>query len=199
MTLRHLCGWLLGALAGAAVASSAAAQSTDDKEPKLAGFTCCNLHYENDWISDANWSYLPMIPAGQPIKITDYGRYRIHVEVDGKSMRLGLDYGRSESLGQFARKIVVAQDPKAKIATWPAGVQEAVKLGKIAVGMTKEQVIVSLGYPPLHQTPSLDSPQWKYWFTKVGTFVVLWDDQGRLREVIADPGTRAAVLVEAKK
>ena len=199
MTLRHLCGWLLGALAGAVVAATASAQAGDDKEPKLTGFTCCNLHYENDWISDANWSYLPMIPAGQPIKITDYGRYRIHVEVEGKSMRLGLDYGRSESLGQFARKIVVAQDPKAKIATWPAGVQEAVKLGKIAVGMTKEQVIVSLGYPPLHQTPSLDSPQWKYWFTRVGTFVVLWDDRGRLREVIADPGTRAAVLVEARK
>ncbi|MGH8680186.1 MAG: hypothetical protein ACREVS_13500 [Burkholderiales bacterium] len=198
MNLRNLCRWLLCGLAGAVVASTASAQAGDDKEPKLAGFTCCNLHYENDWISDANWSSLPMIPAGQPARITDYGRYRIHVDIDGKNMRLGLDYGRSEPLGQFARKIVVAQDPKAKIATWPAGVQEAVKLGKIAVGMTKEQVIVSLGYPPLHQTPSLDVPVWKYWLTRVGTFLVVWDDKGRVRDVTADAVTRATVLLEKR-
>jgi len=197
MNLRHLCPRLLGVLAAAAVAVSAPAQ-TDDKEPKLSGFTCCNLHYENDWISDANWSSMPMLPAGQPIKITDYGRYRIHVEIDGKNMRLGLDYGRSEPLGQFARRIVVAQDPKAKIATWPPGAREAVRLGKIMVGMTKEQVIVSLGYPPVHQTPSLDSPQWKYWLTRVGSFLVVWDEKGQVRDVIADPGTRATVLLEKR-
>lgn len=188
---------LLAAVATAVVASGASAQG-DDREPKLTGFTCCNLHYENDWISDANWSSLPMLPAGQAAKITDYGRYRIHVEIDGKSMRLGQDYGRSEPLGQFARKIVVAQDPKAKIAAWPAGVREAVKLGKIAAGMTKEQVIVSLGYPPVHQTPSLDSPQWKYWLTKIGSFLVIWDEKGRVRDVIADPVTRATVLLEKR-
>jgi hypothetical protein len=195
---RPLSVQLFAALAAAVLAAGVAAQSADDPEPKLSGFTCCNLHYENDWISDANWSSLPMFPAGAPIKITDYGRYRIFVELDGKAMRLGLDYGRSESLGQFARKIVVAQDPKAKIAAWPAPVQEAVRSGKIRAGMTKEQVIVSLGYPPAHQTPSLDSPQWKYWFTRVGTFIVLWDGQGRVREVVADPGTRAGVLLEGK-
>jgi hypothetical protein len=198
MTLRNLVGWLLGVVAAAAVASTASAQAGDDKEPKLSGFTCCNLHYENDWISDANWSSLPMLPAGQPAKITDYGRYRIYVDIDGKSMRLGLDYGRSEPLGQFARRIVVAQDPKAKIAAWPAGVREAVRLGRIAPGMTKEQVIVSLGYPPAHQTPSLDSPQWKYWLTRVGSFLVVWDEKGQVRDVIADPVTRATVLLEKR-
>ena len=199
MNLRSLCNSLLAALAGAVVASTASAQAGDDKEPKLTGFTCCNLHYENDWISDANWGVQPMLPAGQPITITDYGRYRIHVEIDGKKLRLGQDYGRSEPLAQFARKIVVAQDPKAKIATWPAAVREAVRHGKIMVGMTKEQVIVSLGYPPAHQTPSLDSPQWKYWLTRVGSFLVVWDDKGRVRDVTADPGTRATVLLETKK
>ena len=199
MNLRRLCRVLLAGLAVVVVASTASAQAPDDKEPKLSGFTCCNLHYENDWISDANWSSLPMIPAGQPAKITDYGRYRIHLDIDGKKMRLGQDYGRSEPLGQFARRFIVAQDPKPKIATWPASVKEAVKEGKITLGMTKEQVIVSLGYPPLHQTPSLDAPQWKFWVTRVGTFLVVWDDKGRVKEVIADPVVRSTVLLEGKK
>jgi hypothetical protein len=198
MKQRPLHRSFVAALAAALVAAGAAAQSADDPEPKLSGFTCCNLHYENDWISDANWSSLPMFPAGAPIKITDYGRYRIFTELDGKAMRLGLDYGRSESLGQYARKIVVAQDPKAKIATWPAGVREAVRVGKITPGMTKEQVIVSLGYPPAHQTPTLDAPQWKYWYTRVGTFLVVWDEKGQVRDVVADQVTRAAVLLDKR-
>jgi hypothetical protein len=184
--------------AAAAIAASAASGQADDKEPKFAGFTCCNLHFDGDWISDANWSSLPMLPAGQPTKITDYGRYRIFVEIDGKPMRLGLDYGRSEPLGQFARKIVVAQDPKAKIATWPAGAREAVRLGKVTRGMTREQVIVSLGYPPTHQTPTLDSPQWKYWFTRVGTFFVVWDEKGQVKDVVGDANVRSAVFLEQK-
>ena len=143
------CETLPGQSAGTAAAPS-----------QPSGFTCCNLHYENDWISDANWSSMPMIPAGASIKVIDYGRYRINVEIDGRKMRLGLDYGRQQPLEAWARQIVVSEDPRRRIAAWPAPVRDAVRAGKVAIGMSKEQVLVSLGYPPMHQTPSLESPQW---------------------------------------
>lgn len=159
-----------------------------------AGYTCCNLHYENDWISDANWSSMPMIPAGASIKVVDYGRYRIHVEIDGRKMRLGLDYGRQQSLDAWANRIVVREDPRGRIATWPAPVRDAVRAGKVTLGMTKEEVIVALGYPPMHATPSLDAPQWKYWHTGFGSFLVVWDNAGRVKDVVADPQTRFGVV-----
>jgi hypothetical protein len=46
------------------------------------GYTCCNLHYDRDWISDANWGNLPKIPPGTPIKVTSYGSNRAAVEID---------------------------------------------------------------------------------------------------------------------
>jgi len=171
-------------------ASTAAAPSLP------SGYTCCNLHYENDWISDANWGSMPMIPAGASIKVLDYGRYRIMTEIDGRSMRLGLDYGRQQPLEEWAQKIVVTDDPRRKIASWPPVVRDAVRAGKVAIGMSKEQVIVALGYPPMHQTPSLDAPQWKYWHTGFGSFLVVWDNAGRMKDVIADPQTRFGVLHE---
>lgn len=164
-----------------------------------SGYTCCNLHYENDWISDANWSSMPMIPAGASIKVIDYGRYRINVEIDGRKMRLGLDYGRQQPLDAWARKIVVSEDPRRRIAAWPSAVRDAVRAGKVAIGMSKEQVLVSLGYPPLHQTPSLDAPQWKYWHTSLGSFLVVWDNAGRVGDVIADPQTRYGVLFDPRR
>lgn len=165
----------------------------------LAGYTCCNLHYENDWISDANWSSMPMIPAGASIKVLDYGHYRVMAEIDGRKMRLGLDYGRAQPLQAWARKLVVQEDPRMRIAHWPAPVRDAVRAGKVAIGMSKEEVLVSLGYPPAHQTPSLDAPQWKYWHTGFGSYLVVWDDAGRVKDVIADPQTRYAVVYERAK
>lgn len=193
----------LGALAAAAAVILAGCEAMPGQSastgaaPVLpSGYTCCNLHYENDWISDANWSSMPMIPAGASIKVLDYGRYRIITEIDGRKMRLGLDYGRQQPLEEWARKIVVADDPRRKIGAWPAPVRDAVRAGKVAIGMSKEQVIVSLGYPPMHQTPSLDAPQWKYWHTGFGSFLVVWDTGGRVKDVIADPQTRFGVLHE---
>ena len=162
----------------------------------LAGYTCCNLHYEGDWISDANWSSLPMIPAGASIKVLDYGRYRVMSEIDGRKMRLGLDYGRAQPLEEWARRLVVQEDPRKTLERWPAPVREAVRAGKVAIGMSKQEVLVSLGYPPAHQTPSLDAPQWKYWHSALGSYLVVWDGAGRVKDVIADPQTRHGVVHE---
>jgi len=162
----------------------------------LAGYTCCNLHYEGDWISDANWSSQPMIPAGASIKVLDYGRYRVMTEIDGRKMRLGLDYGRAQPLEEWAGRLVVQDDPRKKIERWPAPVREAVRAGKVAIGMSKEEVIVSLGYPAAHQTPSLDAQQWKYWHTSLGSYLIVWDSSGRVKDVVADPQTRHAVVYE---
>ena len=49
-------------LAGAlATALLAAAPAFAEDLPE--GYTCCNLHDDGDWISDANWGTMPVIPA----------------------------------------------------------------------------------------------------------------------------------------
>ena len=41
--------------------------------------------------------------------------------------------------------------------------------------MNREQVLMSLGYPPAHRTPSLDGPTWTYWANRFATFMVHFD------------------------
>jgi len=36
-------------------------------------------------------------------------------------------------------------------------------------------VLMSLGYPPVHRTPSLDAPQWTYWENRWVSYVVYFD------------------------
>jgi hypothetical protein len=190
--------FLATSIAGLTSGPDATAGPTD--EPELSGYTCCNFHYnKTDSISDANWSSLPMIPAGAPIRTLSYSGYGITVLVDhpwyARKMRLDLDYGRKQNLADWARKMIVKDDPKRKIASWSAPVRDAIRAGRIAIGMTKEQAVIAVGYPPSHETPSLDSAQWKYWYGRFDTFLVSWDDLGRVKDVVAEPQTRSAVML----
>ena len=163
--------------------------------PLREGFTCCNLHYEGDWISDSNFGSLPFVPAGTPINLKSYGGNRLYVELDGKAMRIGLDYGRAqETLEQFAAKLIVTDDPKAKIASYPANVREAIKHGQVAVGMSKEQTIIAAGYPQRDETESLDSPVWNYWASSFEPYRVVWGKSGHIKEIATDPATQASMV-----
>ncbi len=140
-----------------------------------SGYACCNLHYDGDWISDSNLAQLPFIAAGTPIKVKKIDGYRAYVEVDGKPMRLGLDYGRvQETTEQWVNKIVVLDDPKAKIAKFAPATRKAIEAGKLLRGMTKEQVIMAVGHPQTNENPNLNAPYWRYWWSSFGPYYVYW-------------------------
>lgn len=177
------------------LAACKAASLVGGSPPPLSGFTCCNLRFDGDWIGDSNLSALPLIPAGAQIRTTEYARNRIKVEIEGRPMRLGLDLDFNDlMLIEWARTIIVSQDPRERIASWPAHVRSLVAAGRVAPGMTQEQVIVSIGYPSRSQTATLDKAPWKYWHSQRGDYFVLWDEAGRLKDVVSDAKTRRAVL-----
>ena len=160
-------------------------------------YTCCNFHYNGDWINDGNYAQLPMIPAGTPIKLNSIDRYIAYVEIDGKKYRLGLDYGRTaETTELWAGKLIVKDDPKAKLAIWSPDVRKAIQSGQIMLGMTREQVIMSLGYPMTSENPRLDAPYWRYWWSSWGEYKVHWNGVDRVREVTGHPETVAYMLAQ---
>lgn len=195
---------MLGAIGVAALALSGCQtnQSKSDaaqSDPGLiSGYTCCNFHHEGDWINDGNYAQHPMIPAGTPIRITGYGRYRAHADIDGKKFRLGLDYGReAETTEQWVAKLVVKEDPKERLKTWSPAIREAVKRGQVMVGMTKDQVIMSLGYPLTNENPRLDAPVWRYWRSSFGEYQLHWRN-GLVSKVTGDPVTVGQMLAEGR-
>jgi hypothetical protein len=48
--------------------------------------------------------------------------------------------------------------------------------GQVEAGMSKEAVILALGYPPSHKTPSLEGDAWTYWRNRFVTFVVEFEN-----------------------
>ena len=55
--------------------------------------------------------------------------------------------------------------------------------GRAYKGMSKEGVRIALGYPALHETPSLQDDVWTYWRNRFATTAVEFDASGRVKAV----------------
>ncbi|MGE5472138.1 MAG: hypothetical protein ACM3X0_15175 [Bacteroidota bacterium] len=192
---------LLAACAGNALDSArdAARPSTSADESYLRqGYACCNLHYDGDWISDANRAQLPFIAAGTPVKVRKIDGYRADVDVGGKPMHLGLDYGRTqETTEQWLGKLIVAEDPRPTIATFAPSIREAIKAGKLMRGMTREQVVIAVGHPQTNENPRLDGPYWRYWWSSFGPYYVYWN-KGAVSKIDGHSETVASMTYKGK-
>lgn len=181
----------LAALAASALGGAALAQ------PMPQGWLCCNVYAERDWVSDIGYrdGENRLVPAGTPAKVTGWGRYRMTVEVGNERLRFGNDYSRKLSSEQFAARLIVSEDPNLKLVTWPAEIQKAVREARVVVGMTREQVLMSVGYPVASENPSLGARFWRYWIATNDEYQVIWDDQGRVAAIDTNsPLVRRRVL-----
>ena len=145
-------------------------------------------------MSDSNYGPNPMMSLGATVSMESFGRQRINTTMNGARMSIGNDYSRDLSLEQFAKRIIVRQDPKIRLATFPRAVQDAILSGRIMTGMTKEQVLMALGYPITSETPQLDMPTWRYWLSSFEEFSVSWSND-RVANVGGDRGVVAKVLM----
>ncbi|HSW07970.1 hypothetical protein [Aquabacterium sp.] len=168
-------------------------------QPMPEGFLCCNLRTDGKWISDINYaeSHKRVIPLGTPAKVTGYGRYRVFVDLgDGSKQALGNDYSRDMELGAFAKRYVWAEDPKKKLAGYPAKQRDAITSGRIMKGMTREQVLMAVGYPVSSENAHLDAKVWRLWLSSFAEFQVVFGDDGRVNEIVTDPATRQQIAID---
>jgi hypothetical protein len=154
------------------------------------------MRSDGKWISDSNYleSGKFTIPLGTPVKVLEYGRNRVHVEIDGQRQAIGNDYSRTIALPEFARRYVVSENPAERLKTFPPAVQEAIQSSRVSRGMTREQVLMALGYPIASETPHLDARLWKYWLWTFSPFDVHFGADGRVTDIQTDPETRLRVV-----
>ena len=62
--------------------------------------------------------------------------------------------------------------------------EQGIKAGKVMVGMSKQGVMIALGYPAKHRTPSLDQDTWTYWKGRAGERLVKFDSSGKVASIV---------------
>ena len=168
------------------------------KQMEGAVFLTSNLRYEDDWINEGTSPYLPIVPVGSRLKVVDMGSNKASVLIDGRKMRMGIDWTRGlQSVSQFIARVTSTSDPRPVLATWPERTQAAVRSGRVLVGMSREQVLMSLGPPRLDHTPQLGDREWKYEVPEQEELFLMFDEAGLLKGVDGSRKARGLVLYEA--
>jgi hypothetical protein len=152
-------------------------------------YTCCNMHYEKPEISDVNYLKGTLIPFGTRVQILEVRKNSVKFQPVGHpAITLVLRYGKdATTMDQYLERIFPSEDPHAKLPRMGTGkaaakqnaqaekIRKNIEQGAVEPGMTKDEVLMAIGYPPLHRTPSLDASTWTYWANRWVTFEVYFD------------------------
>ena len=162
------------------------------------GYLCCNMRTDGAWISDSNYasSSKTIIPAGTPVGYGGMSGYAVAVDINGKRQSLGNDYSRDLKMEDFARRYIVKRDPRPKIAAAAPKVRKAISSMRITKGMTRDQVLMAMGYPISSYNPQMDAPMWKYWLSTRAPFTVVFNGQGQVVRVETDADTLMSVYLQ---
>lgn len=191
------CGSGRAAIKAAEEKEAAELQTTGGRVSSAAGlrlgYACCNLRYSGDWVSDQSSGELPFIPLGTRVLVRSVEGDRAEIEAGEKPYRMGLDYGRKlEKTAEWVDKLVVLQDPSERLAKYPANVRTAIEAGRLLTGMTREQVLMAVGYPSTYDTPKLDATPWKMYWNRT-QYLIHWSG-GKVSRIEAAPDLLAKIL-----
>lgn len=125
-----------------------------------------------------------IIPAGSKITVLKTNRklFRFQVEKDSKVVdfqyhqpRMGMGVDEYIEKITSSKPVVLPRLSKKD--------KKGIAAGKALVGMSRPGVMVALGYPPTHRTPSLDASSWIYWANRFRTIGVDFDSKGRVKAI----------------
>ncbi|WP_431111549.1 cell envelope protein SmpA [Variovorax paradoxus] len=186
---------LLAATVGSATVAHAQRPSPP-QGPLISGYLCCNMRTYGNSISDINYDEqgTSIVAVGTPARITAYDFRWFNLDLAGKPQRIKNDYSRNITLIDFAKRYVVTEDPKQKMAGFPPAIRDAILAVKVMPGMTREQVLMAVGYPVAGENPSLDAPTWRYWRDSWSEYQVNFDEKGLVKSVLGDPVALSRVL-----
>ena len=170
--------------------------------PTLVGqdfYLCCNLRFNPERrAADSNYgSYIysssyaaggPVLAAGTRVRVVKVGSSAIEFQSDdGQTYQLAFGYGRKQQTpAQYFQNILRTTNPMDAMKDVPRRIADAMREGRLVEGMTKEQTLIARGYPPAHQTPSLESNEWIYYDTPGFVDRVVFSD-GKIHSVTRGP------------
>jgi len=194
--MRRALTLLLGVLSIALLAACGAGSRSAIADPRVGRvfYLCCNVHYDpaKPEITDAIPSRGSLIPFGTRVEVQKVTRDTVRFEAAGHpAITLSYDHAKGLPFSAYLSELFVTDDPRLKLKKVPARQVKLIEKGIVTPGMSRDQVLMALGYPPGDRTPSLDATTWTYAPGYGEAIVVYFDGGGRVSSVQRQAGSRA--------
>jgi len=114
-------------------------------------------------IPSVNYSRFEFIPVNTMVTIIDeITDNAIVFEYEGKKAVLFNKKGYTGLSENGLRQRMFSEIP-VDLTKFTDNERRNIKQGEVALKMSKEAIILSRGYPPIHRTSNLDKNVWRYW------------------------------------
>jgi hypothetical protein len=143
-------------------------------------FLCCNLRYDpqKPEITDTLAAQGTLLPFATRVEVRKVTKDTVLFAPAGHSpITLVYEHGgKALRFDQYLNRLFVTEDPRLKLKKVPARQVKQVEKGTVVPGMSRDQVLLAVGYPPADRTPSLEAATWTYGDgTDADAFVVSFD------------------------
>lgn len=136
-------------------------------------YTQVGMYYEKGHYRTTNYGVGVFLPMNSAVELIEFGRksFTVAIVKTGETVEC-VNYPKHTnwSLVESFDKLFSPQ--KVSLLKFNANERKYIESGQISKGMSKAAVIAARGYPPSHETPSLQRDQWKYWKNRWDTIIV---------------------------
>lgn len=145
-------------------------------------YTQVGMWTEKDNVIATNYKRGEHIPVNSVVQITDINAATVTFNYDGRSITLKNieKYTKVDVAGLMARTFAVQP---VNLTQFSALEKAAIEKGDVVIGMTKDAVIISRGFPPAHRTANLKLDSWRFWQNRFGTIVYEFE-QGKVSNIV---------------
>lgn len=139
-------------------------------------YTRFSLFYEYGIHNTTNYRRGIFLPVNTPVTFVSSAGNSIYITLpngDEISIENNKKYSGESLEGIFKRTFSTSHTDLSKFTEEE---QNAIKAGKVNIGMSKAAVLIAIGYPPKHKTPSLDDIYWRYWSSRYNSFLIEFEN-----------------------
>jgi hypothetical protein len=142
-------------------------------------YTTRNMHYNVSRrakiVDTTNYQVGILIPVNSEVTMDSVNRNQIVFTYKGQDiiLRNRVKY-TGVGIDEIAKRYFSAK--KVDLSKFSKKEQQAIRIAQVIPGMSKKAVLISLGTPPAHVTPTTEMNQWRYWRTRWSTFFINFKD-----------------------
>ena len=147
-------------------------------------YTQFSLFQEENNFRTTNYRKGTLIPINTPVSLVSIDSDKVYLKLTNSGQSLSIEnvpkYTKDDMPTAFL-KIVGLN--KVNLSAFTKSEQKSILAGKVKKDMSRKAVLAAIGYPPPHQTPSLNANEWTYWASRLNTFVVRFN-HGKVEDIV---------------
>ena len=142
-------------------------------------YTKHGFFYEKNRHLTTNYIRGLYVPPGTKVKVMAVGKTKSTLVINGAEIQIvNIEKYTHKDMEGVLDRLLSMTPVTPKVSD---KYKVNLKTGQPSLGMTKEEVKTCIGYPPAHATPSLDSPTWKYWWSRFDTKELIFENNALIR------------------